>query len=231
MDSPPPVPASTPAADSSAQTEPQTRGQPEPAIAPAEVEKTAVEPVDDSPSSEVATPAVESPTTSRQPPTNDDPAEPEAEAEEARMTGTFGKVVLPFSIPVQGRNPEPSHGSKTPETGPFAHVGKTEKDGDFAHVGKIEQPLSFSTLWGAGTNPVWRPRKFVRDDSYPSVTAAGFYFRKDSGGFALIRRTDRKCVGFYTKLSIQELEQQHGNKNSKSKRRPGRTRTGRGRDG
>jgi hypothetical protein len=124
-----------------------------------------------------------------------------------------------------------SYVSKTVEEDRFAHVSKPDLPTHFAHVGKIAEPLDFSTLWGASANPVWRPRKFIRDDSYPSVAATGFYFRKDSGGFALIRRDGRKYVSFYTKEAIRELEEQHGNKDRKTKRSAKRSRTGRRRDG
>ncbi len=148
--------------------------------------------------------------------------QPETYAEEARMTGTDSRVVLPFPVSERSQKPQVAPVSKPCEVETFAHVSKPVLPTDFAHVGKIEQPSVFSTLWGAGANPVWRPKKFVRDDSYPKVTASGFYFRKDSGGFALIRRSDRKCVGFYTKLSIQELEKQHGSKSKTAKPKPGR---------
>ncbi|MFN8002505.1 MAG: hypothetical protein U0X75_15970 [Acidobacteriota bacterium] len=181
-------------------------------------------------------------TTDGQPPAGQDQPEPLAVAHpapapsfiEARLTGTDGGRLLPFRQPVQ----------RAPMS--FAHVSKTapgdtvtweesagqnpkishEKPNGFAHVSKTAQLLSFSTLWGASATPVWRPRKFTRKADYPGVSATGFFFRRDSGGFALIRRAGGKYVAFYTKAAIQELEQQHGNQSSKTKRTAQRARTG-----
>lgn len=83
---------------------------------------------------------------------------------------------------------------------------------------KTEDVLEISTLWAVAENPVWRPKKFIRNPKYPAVSATGFYFQDHSGGFVLIHRATNEYKGHYTKEAIKDLEEQYGKTNSKQSR-------------
>jgi hypothetical protein len=87
----------------------------------------------------------------------------------------------------------------------------------FASSSTSAQVVESAGIWGIAENPIWRPKKFIRNDKYPGVSAKGFYFQDHSGGFALIHRKTNTYEGFYTKDAIQELEKQYGKANSKKR--------------
>ena len=89
-----------------------------------------------------------------------------------------------------------------------------------ASSSKDPQVVDLADIWGIASDPVWKPKKFVRNESYPKVTATGYYFQNHSAGFVLIRRATNEYVGFYTKQAIKELEEEYGKpiRKAKSKR-------------
>jgi hypothetical protein len=81
---------------------------------------------------------------------------------------------------------------------------------DFASTSKQPEPSLLSGIWGIARDPVWRPKKFIRNAKYPSISATGFYFQDHSGGFVLIHRATNGYDSFYTKEAIKELEEKYG---------------------
>lgn len=68
---------------------------------------------------------------------------------------------------------------------------------------------------------LWRPLKFRRNPHYPAVVPDGFYFKEDSGGFALKKQDTGKWYGHFTKRTVKELERKYARKKPKKKQRTG----------
>jgi hypothetical protein len=64
---------------------------------------------------------------------------------------------------------------------------------------------------------LWRPVKFVKNVDYPKVVPEGFYFKQDSGGFALKKQSTGKWYGHFTKKTVKELERKYGQKKPRTK--------------
>jgi hypothetical protein len=64
---------------------------------------------------------------------------------------------------------------------------------------------------------LWRPVKFVKNVDYPKVVPEGFYFKQDSGGFALKKQSTGKWYGHFTKKTVKELERKYGPKKPRTK--------------
>jgi hypothetical protein len=64
---------------------------------------------------------------------------------------------------------------------------------------------------------LWRPVKFVKNVDYPKVVPEGFYFKQDSGGFALKKQATGKWYGHFTKKTVKELERKYGQKKPRTK--------------
>jgi hypothetical protein len=74
---------------------------------------------------------------------------------------------------------------------------------------------------------LWRPLKFNRNPDYPKVAPDGFYFKQDSGGFALKRQDTGKWYGHFTRKTVKELEKTYGKKKPRA-RSDGSQRTAQG---
>ena len=64
---------------------------------------------------------------------------------------------------------------------------------------------------------LWRPVKFVKNVDYPKVVPEGFYFKQDSGGFALKKQSTGKWYGHFTKKAVKELERKYAKKKPRTK--------------
>lgn len=64
---------------------------------------------------------------------------------------------------------------------------------------------------------LWRPVKFIKNVAYPKVVPEGFYFKQDSGGFALKKQATGKWYGHFTKKTVQELERKYAKKKPRTK--------------
>jgi hypothetical protein len=64
---------------------------------------------------------------------------------------------------------------------------------------------------------LWRPVKFVKNVDYPKVVPEGFYFKQDSGGFALKKQSTGKWYGHFTKKTVKALERKYGQKKPRTK--------------
>jgi hypothetical protein len=64
---------------------------------------------------------------------------------------------------------------------------------------------------------LWRPVKFVKNEAYPKVVPEGFYFKQDSGGFALKKQSTGKWYGHFTKKTVKELERKYAQKKPRTK--------------
>jgi hypothetical protein len=64
----------------------------------------------------------------------------------------------------------------------------------------------------------WRPVKFNRNLDYPKVVPDGFYFKQDSGGFALKKQDTGRWYGHFTRRTVKELEKTYGKKNPRTRR-------------
>jgi hypothetical protein len=64
---------------------------------------------------------------------------------------------------------------------------------------------------------LWRPVKFVKNEAYPKVVPEGFYFKQDSGGFALKNQSTGKWYGHFTKKTVKELERKYAKKKPRTK--------------
>jgi hypothetical protein len=66
-------------------------------------------------------------------------------------------------------------------------------------------------------NFLWRPVKFIKNAAYPKVVPDGFYFKQDSGGFALKKQDSGKWYGHFTKKTVRELEKKYATKKPRTK--------------
>jgi hypothetical protein len=64
---------------------------------------------------------------------------------------------------------------------------------------------------------LWRPLKFNRNPDYPKVVPNGFYFKQDSGGFALKRQDTGRWYGHFTRKTVKELEKTYGKKKTRTR--------------
>jgi hypothetical protein len=64
---------------------------------------------------------------------------------------------------------------------------------------------------------LWRPVKFIKNADYPKVVPEGFYFKQDSGGFALKKQATGKWYGHFTKKTVKELERKYAKKKPRTK--------------
>ncbi|MGH9849029.1 MAG: hypothetical protein ACREBD_04150 [Blastocatellia bacterium] len=63
----------------------------------------------------------------------------------------------------------------------------------------------------------WRPVKFTKNRDYPKVVPNGFYFKQDSGGFALKRQESGKWYGHFTRKTVKELEGKYAKKKPRTR--------------
>jgi len=102
------------------------------------------------------------------------------------------------------------HGESKPESEYAEITGVTTGSKNAANIDLLQlNPLK--------ENFLWRPVKFIKNVDYPKVVPDGFYFKQDSGGFALKKQESGKWYGHFTKPTVKELEKKYGQKKPRTK--------------
>jgi hypothetical protein len=111
------------------------------------------------------------------------------------------RPVTPATSKIIGSKAESEYAGTTPVT-----TGSTNLTTlDLLDLNSLEETL------------LWRPLKFRRNPDYPTVVPDGFYFKEDSGGFALKKQDTGKWYGHFTKKTVKELERKYARKTPKKK--------------
>jgi len=108
----------------------------------------------------------------------------------------------------------------SPET---AHQSGSKTEGEDAETNQVttgsknSAAVDLLQLNALKDGFLWRPVKFVKNVDYPKVVPEGFYFKQDSGGFALKKQSTGKWYGHFTKKTVKELERKYAKKKPRTK--------------
>jgi len=109
--------------------------------------------------------------------------------------------------------------SKPPPLAQSASTSNFELKAPVASTSKKTVRVERQGFLGISDARTWRPKLFERNPNYPRVTSPGCFFLEHSGGFQLIHRLTKKCLGFYTRAQTKELEKKYGKKKSRNRKR------------
>jgi hypothetical protein len=106
--------------------------------------------------------------------------------------------------------------AKPPPLRASASTSRIAPKFDIASTSRIAAKPESKGFLGISDAWTWRPKFSVKNPDYPKVSAPGCFFISHSGGFQLIHRATSKCLGFYTRAQIKELESKYATKKRKT---------------